>query len=129
VAILVACLQNRKVSFEEKLSIMGRGVGNKDIITMLIIFLEAGAFVGVVGRSGVQSVYLCCPGFASDCLETLYDIPNEIEPAYRAAYREAHPDAPEPSFTYVPCLDPHVVYPGILHHVLKERSEFLRGLL
>lgn len=81
------------------------------------------------GRSGVQSVYLCCPGFASDCLETLYDIPNEIEPAYRAAYREAHPDAPEPSFTYVPCLDPHVVYPGILHHVLKERSEFLRGLL
>ncbi|MBQ9950652.1 MAG: Na+/H+ antiporter NhaC family protein [Clostridia bacterium] len=56
VAILVACLQNRKVRFDEKLSIMGRGVGNKDIITMLIIFLEAGAFVGVVGRSGVQSV-------------------------------------------------------------------------
>ena len=56
VAILTACLQNRKLSFDEKLSIMGRGVGNKDIITMVLIFLVAGAFVGVVGRSGAQSV-------------------------------------------------------------------------
>lgn len=56
VAICIACMQNRKVSFDEKLAIMGRGVGNKDIITMLLIFLAAGAFVGVVGRSGVQSV-------------------------------------------------------------------------
>ena len=56
VAILVACLQNRKVSFEEKLEIMGHGVGDKNIITMLLIFLVAGAFVGVVGRSSAQSV-------------------------------------------------------------------------
>ena len=55
-AILVACLQNRKVSFEEKLEIMGHGVGDKNIITMLLIFLVAGAFVGVVGRSSAQSV-------------------------------------------------------------------------
>lgn len=56
IAILVACLQNRKVSFEDKLAIMGHGVGDKNIITMLLIFLVAGAFVGVVGRSGAQSV-------------------------------------------------------------------------
>jgi len=56
IAILVACLQNRKVSFEDKLQIMGKGVGDKNIITMLLIFLVAGAFVGVVGRSGAQSV-------------------------------------------------------------------------
>ncbi len=56
IAILVACLQNRKVNFEDKLEIMGRGVGDKNIITMLLIFLVAGAFVGVVGRSGAQSV-------------------------------------------------------------------------
>ena len=55
-AILVACLQNRKVSFEDKLTIMGQGVGDKNIITMLLIFLTAGAFVGVVGRSSAQSV-------------------------------------------------------------------------
>ena len=55
-AILVACLQNKKVSFDEKLEIMGQGVGDKNIITMLLIFLTAGAFVGVVGRSSAQSV-------------------------------------------------------------------------
>ena len=55
-AIFVACLQNRSVSFEEKLAIMGQGVGDKNIITMLLIFLTAGAFVGVVGRSSAQSV-------------------------------------------------------------------------
>ena len=56
VAILVACLQNREVSFDQKLAIMGQGVGDKNIITMLLIFLTAGAFVGVVGRSSAQSV-------------------------------------------------------------------------
>ncbi len=56
VAILVACLQNRALDFEEKLSVMGQGVGDKNIITMLLIFLVAGVFVGVVGRSSAQSV-------------------------------------------------------------------------
>ena len=56
VAILVACLQNRQISFDDKLKIMGEGVGDKNIITMLLIFLAAGAFVGVVGRSSAQSV-------------------------------------------------------------------------
>ncbi|MBQ8834186.1 MAG: Na+/H+ antiporter NhaC family protein [Oscillospiraceae bacterium] len=55
-AILVACLQNKALGFDEKLEIMGRGVGDKNIITMLLIFLTAGAFVGVVGRSSAQSV-------------------------------------------------------------------------
>ena len=56
VAILVACLQNRKVNFETKLSIMGQGVGDRNIITMLLIFLLAGIFVGVVGRNSAESV-------------------------------------------------------------------------
>ncbi len=55
-AILTACVQNPRVSFEDKLEIMGKGVGDKNIITMLLIFLVAGAFVGVVGRSSAQSV-------------------------------------------------------------------------
>ena len=56
IAILTACLQNRALPFEKKLEVMGRGVGDKNIITMLLIFLAAGAFVGVVGRSSAQSV-------------------------------------------------------------------------
>ena len=55
-AILVACLQNRKVDFDKKLELMARGVGDKNIITMLLIFLAAGSFVGVVGRSCAESV-------------------------------------------------------------------------
>ena len=55
-AILVACMQNKALSFEDKLEVMGKGVGDKNIITMLLIFLTAGAFVGVVGRTSAQSV-------------------------------------------------------------------------
>ncbi|MBP3396803.1 MAG: Na+/H+ antiporter NhaC family protein [Clostridia bacterium] len=56
VSLLVACLQNKKLSFEEKLKLMGHGVGDKNIITMLLIFLMAGVFVGVVGRGSAESV-------------------------------------------------------------------------
>ncbi len=56
IALLVACLQNRSVKFEEKLELMGRGIGDKNIITMVLIFLLAGMFVGVVGRSSAESV-------------------------------------------------------------------------
>ena len=56
VALLVACFQNPKLSFDDKLEIMGRGVGDKNIITMVLIFMAAGIFVGVVGRSSADSV-------------------------------------------------------------------------
>lgn len=55
-ALLVAVIQTRGVSLEKKFEIMGHGVGDKNIITMLIIFLLAGIFVGVVGRSSAESV-------------------------------------------------------------------------
>lgn len=56
VAIMVACLQNRSVSFDKKLELMAGGLADKNIITMLLIFMVAGAFVGVVGRSSAESV-------------------------------------------------------------------------
>ena len=56
IALLAACLQNRKFTFDEKLVIMGKGVGDKDIVTMILIFLTAGIFVGTVGRESAQSV-------------------------------------------------------------------------
>lgn len=56
VAILVACLQNKKVSFDEKLDLMAQGVGDKNIMTMILIFLTAGIFVGVTGRDSAESV-------------------------------------------------------------------------
>jgi len=56
VALLTACLQNKATNFEEKLELMARGVGDKNIVTMILIFLAAGIFVGVVGRSSADSV-------------------------------------------------------------------------
>lgn len=55
-ALLVACLQNPKLSFDDKLAVMARGVGDKNIVTMILIFMTAGIFVGVVGRSSAESV-------------------------------------------------------------------------
>ena len=56
ISLLVACVQNRSLSFERKLELMGQGVGDPNIITMILIFMTAGIFVGVVGRSGADSV-------------------------------------------------------------------------
>ena len=35
---------------------MGHGIGDKNIVTMILIFMAAGIFVGVVGRSSAESV-------------------------------------------------------------------------
>ncbi len=56
VALLVAVLQTRGISLDRKLEIMGKGIGDKNIITMLLIFMLAGIFVGVVGRDSAESV-------------------------------------------------------------------------
>ena len=56
VALLVACMQNRSLKFDDKLSIMAKSVGDKDILTMILIFLVAGVFVGVTGRASAEAV-------------------------------------------------------------------------
>ena len=56
VALFVAVLQTKGISLDKKFEIMGQGVGDKNIITMLLIFMLAGIFVGVVGRDSAESV-------------------------------------------------------------------------
>ena len=51
-ALTVALLQNRTVSFDEKLRICAEGMGDDNILTMILIFLLAGAFSGVASASG-----------------------------------------------------------------------------
>lgn len=55
-AILVACLQHRGIKFDEKLQLMANGVADKNIMTMILIFLTAGIFVGVTGRDSAEAV-------------------------------------------------------------------------
>lgn len=56
VALLVAFLQNRSLKFDDKLKVLARGVGDKNIMTMVLIFLVAGVFVGVTGRDSAEAV-------------------------------------------------------------------------
>ncbi len=55
-AILVACIQHKSVSFDEKLSIMTKGIADKNITTMILIFLASGIFAGILGRDSAASV-------------------------------------------------------------------------
>ena len=55
-ALFVACLQNRSLKLNDKLKVMGEVISDPNIITMIIIFMLAGIFVGVVGRSSANSV-------------------------------------------------------------------------
>ena len=52
IALIVAFMQTRGKSFNEKFSIVARGVGDENIITMCLIFLAAGAFSGSVSAAG-----------------------------------------------------------------------------
>lgn len=52
IALFVGMLQNRALSFNEKMAIISKGAGDVNIITMVLIFLTAGAFSGIVSAAG-----------------------------------------------------------------------------
>lgn len=52
IALAAAFLQNKKLSFSEKIKVISRGVGDDNIITMCLIFLAAGGFSGAVKAAG-----------------------------------------------------------------------------
>lgn len=51
-ALLVALLQNKKFTFEQKLYVASSGAGDSNIITMCLIYLLAGIFSAVVTAAG-----------------------------------------------------------------------------
>ena len=52
VALAVAFVQNKDMSFDEKITACAKGIGDDNITIMLFIFLLAGAFSGVASASG-----------------------------------------------------------------------------
>lgn len=52
IALAVAFIQNRGLSFDEKIKVIAKGVGDDNIITMSLIFLCAGGFSGAVRAAG-----------------------------------------------------------------------------
>ncbi|MHC1721602.1 MAG: Na+/H+ antiporter NhaC family protein [Aminipila sp.] len=52
IALFIGMLQNKSLTFDEKMHIISKGAGDVNIITMVLIFLAAGAFSGVVSAAG-----------------------------------------------------------------------------
>ncbi len=77
ISLGVAIIQSPLPSLKEKLAQMAKGLGDANLITMLIIFLEAGIFVGVIGRKGAENIvyyilpncptYLALPALFVSC--------------------------------------------------------------
>ena len=56
IALAVAYLQTKGADDKERFSIMARGVGDPNVFMMILIFLCAGVFTGVMNRAGAESV-------------------------------------------------------------------------
>ena len=52
IALFVAFLQNRKVSYDAKITLIAKGLADDNIITMCLIFLTAGGFSSTVSAAG-----------------------------------------------------------------------------
>ena len=55
--------------------------------------------------AGEGRVFLVCPNFAVDCLETSFEIPHELRPEFFSAARDEGRALAQDSFVYVPCLN------------------------
>jgi Na+/H+ antiporter NhaC len=55
IALIVALVQNKSLSFDEKIHICATGIGDDNITIMLFIFLVAGAFSGLASEAGGAS--------------------------------------------------------------------------
>jgi ferrochelatase len=64
-----------------------------------------------LARNGCKSIDIVCPGFVSDCLETLEEIAMEV----KAAFVEEGGS----SFHYIPCLNDSQVWINALQEIVK----------
>lgn len=65
-------------------------------------------------QRGVSSVDVICPGFSSDCLETL----EEVNIRYRELYLKSGGE----SFNYIPCLNDRIEHIGMLARFVRDSA-------
>lgn len=69
-------------------------------------------------EAGEGRVFVVCPGFAADCLETLHDVMFEQKPHYLEKRTAAGRDVAEDEFVYVPCLGRSKAHVTVLKYIL-----------
>ena len=72
------------------------------------------ATVEQLGREGVRTLDVACPGFAVDCLETLEEIAMQNADAFRAAGGG--------EFRYIPCLNDGAAHADALAAIAREAA-------
>ncbi len=70
------------------------------------------------GEAGARRIFMVCPNFATDCLETLYDIDYELKPFYCEQLFAAGASAQGRDFVYIPCLNGTAPHASVLQSVL-----------
>jgi ferrochelatase len=68
--------------------------------------------VARLAQAGQKNIAIIAPAFASDCVETLEEINEEIKESFEAAGGE--------NFTYIPCLNDSDAHIDVLTSVLKQ---------
>lgn len=74
-------------------------------------------------QAGDGRVFLVCPNFAVDCLETLYDVEHELRPIYLDELRRADRVLKGRELIYVPCLNKSKAHVKVLASVLEPYLE------
>ena len=68
-----------------------------------------------LGKEGLKSVQVICPGFSADCLETLEEIAMEN--------RETFVDAGGESYQYIPCLNTKDQHIDMMHKLVEQHVQ------
>lgn len=74
-------------------------------------------------EAGEGRVFLVCPNFAVDCLETLYDVEKKLKPFFFMRLRERGRRPRSKDFIYVPCLDKSRAHVRVLADVVRPYVE------
>ncbi len=74
-------------------------------------------------EAGEGRVFLVCPNFAVDCLETLHDVERDLKPFFLECVRKQGKDPLPDEFVYVPCLDRSRAHVKVLADVLRPYVE------
>ncbi len=74
-------------------------------------------------REGRGRIFLVCPGFSVDCLETLHDVYHDLIPCYREGCARYGNHENMNGITYVPCLGKTKAHVEVLRQILKPYIE------